>query len=87
MKKIFDRVAGLVKSTSKFPTYRRRFRQVVKSLVTHALAKQGGSAGQETNTQASGFTGQATNTPASGFTGQVTNTPPSVKLGASDELV
>lgn len=82
-----DRIGGLVKSTSKFPTYRRRFRQVVKSLVIHALAKEAGSAGHVTNTRASGSTGQETNTPASSFTGQVTNSPTSVKLGASDELV
>lgn len=49
----FDRMVGLVKSTSKFPTYRRRFRQVVKSLVIHALAKEAGSTGQVTNTPAS----------------------------------
>lgn len=83
----FDRMEGLVKSTSKFPTYRRRFSQVVKSLVIHALAEEVGSTGQGTNSPASGFTGQVTNTRASGYAGQVTNKPASVKLGASDELV
>ncbi|KAK1383294.1 Cyclin-dependent kinase inhibitor 1-like [Heracleum sosnowskyi] len=72
---IARRMVGLVKSTSKFPTYRRRFRQVVKSLVIHELAKEAGS------------TGQGTNSPASGVTGQETSTQASVKLGASDELV
>ncbi|KAL1824319.1 hypothetical protein ACET3Z_011097 [Daucus carota] len=52
---IARRMVGLVKSTSKFPTYRRKLRQVVKSLVIHALAKEGGPTP----------TGQVTNMPAS----------------------
>lgn len=31
----------MVRSVSKLPTYRRRFRQVVKALITYWLEKQG----------------------------------------------
>lgn len=32
---------GMVRSVSKLPTYRRRFRKVVKALITYCLEKQG----------------------------------------------
>ncbi|CAN8276466.1 unnamed protein product [Cochlearia groenlandica] len=38
---ISRRMMGMVRSISKLPTYRRRFRQVVKSLITYSLEKQG----------------------------------------------
>lgn len=31
-----NRMIGLIRSVSKFPTYRRRFRQVVKALVSYS---------------------------------------------------
>ncbi|KAK6237621.1 hypothetical protein QUC31_003090 [Theobroma cacao] len=37
---ISRRMVGMVRSVSKLPTYRRRFRQVVKDLVAHASEKQ-----------------------------------------------
>ncbi|OMP02044.1 hypothetical protein COLO4_11397 [Corchorus olitorius] len=37
---ISRRMLGIVRSISKFPTYRRRFRQVVKELVAHGSEKQ-----------------------------------------------
>ncbi|CAN6986376.1 unnamed protein product [Brassica oleracea var. botrytis] len=38
---ISRRMMGMVRSVSKLPTYRRRFRQVVKALITYWLEKQG----------------------------------------------
>ncbi|KAJ9170713.1 hypothetical protein P3X46_018802 [Hevea brasiliensis] len=38
---ISRRMIGMVRSASKFPTYRRRFRQVVKALVTYSTDKEG----------------------------------------------
>ncbi|XVF61148.1 hypothetical protein PTKIN_Ptkin08bG0106100 [Pterospermum kingtungense] len=37
---ISRRMVGMVRSASKLPTYRRRFRQVVKDLIVHASEKQ-----------------------------------------------
>ncbi|XWS29859.1 hypothetical protein CRYUN_Cryun24cG0066200 [Craigia yunnanensis] len=37
---ISRRMVGMVRSASKLPTYRKRFRQVVKDLIAHALEKQ-----------------------------------------------
>ncbi|XP_022773953.1 uncharacterized membrane protein At3g27390-like [Durio zibethinus] len=37
---ISRRMVGMVRSASKLPTYRRRFRQVVKDLIAHASEKQ-----------------------------------------------
>ncbi|XVE87139.1 hypothetical protein DITRI_Ditri18aG0092500 [Diplodiscus trichospermus] len=37
---ISRRMVGMVRSASKLPTYRRRFRQVVKDLMAHAYEKQ-----------------------------------------------
>ncbi|GKU94728.1 hypothetical protein SLEP1_g8175 [Rubroshorea leprosula] len=39
IKGISRRMLGMVRGISKFPTYRRRFRQVVKALVTHGVEK------------------------------------------------
>lgn len=36
----FCRMAGMVRSVSKFPTYRRMFRQVVKDLVAYSSEKE-----------------------------------------------
>ncbi|XP_061347005.1 uncharacterized membrane protein At3g27390 [Gastrolobium bilobum] len=36
---ISRRMIGMIRSVSKLPTYRRKFRQVVKALVTHSLEK------------------------------------------------
>lgn len=33
------RMIGMIRSVSKLPTYRRKFRHVVKALVTHSLEK------------------------------------------------
>ncbi|KAK3015772.1 LOW QUALITY PROTEIN: hypothetical protein RJ639_005427 [Escallonia herrerae] len=41
MEGIIRRMMGIVRSTSKFPTYRRRFRQIVKTLVIHSEKKEG----------------------------------------------
>ncbi|KAF2579974.1 hypothetical protein F2Q68_00006068 [Brassica cretica] len=38
---ISRRMMGMVRSVSKLPTYRRRFRQVIKALITYWLEKQG----------------------------------------------
>jgi hypothetical protein len=38
---ISRRMMGMVRSVSKLPTYRRRFRQVVKALITYYSEKQG----------------------------------------------
>ncbi|GAV80687.1 hypothetical protein CFOL_v3_24147 [Cephalotus follicularis] len=38
---ISRRMIGMVRSVSKFPTYRRRFRQVVKALITYSIEKEG----------------------------------------------
>lgn len=38
---VCSRMMGMVRSVSKLPTYRRRFRQVVKALITYHLEKQG----------------------------------------------
>jgi len=38
---ISRRMMGMVRSVSKLPTYRRRFRKVVKALITYWLEKQG----------------------------------------------
>ncbi|XP_010548414.1 PREDICTED: uncharacterized membrane protein At3g27390 [Tarenaya hassleriana] len=38
---ISRRMMGMVRSVSKLPTYRRRFRQVVKTLITYSLEKEG----------------------------------------------
>ncbi|KAF2283703.1 hypothetical protein GH714_014282 [Hevea brasiliensis] len=38
---ISRRMIGMVRSVSKFPTYRRRFRQVVKALITYSTDKEG----------------------------------------------
>ncbi|XP_030975650.1 uncharacterized membrane protein At3g27390 [Quercus lobata] len=37
---ISRRMIGMIRSVSKFPTYRRRFRQVVKDLITYSLEKE-----------------------------------------------
>lgn len=34
------RMIGMMRSVSKFPTYRRRFRLVVKALMTHAVQNE-----------------------------------------------
>lgn len=34
-----NRMIGLIRSVSKFPTYRRRFRQVVKALVSYSESR------------------------------------------------
>ena len=39
----FCRMMGMVRSVSKFPTYRRRFRQVVKDLVAYSSEKEASS--------------------------------------------
>ncbi|KAK9096899.1 hypothetical protein Sjap_022396 [Stephania japonica] len=38
---ISRRVNGITRSVSKFPTYRRRYRQVVKALIAYSLGKEG----------------------------------------------
>jgi len=38
---ISRRMVGMIRSVSKFPTYRRRFRQIVKALVIYSLEKEG----------------------------------------------
>ncbi|KAG8384394.1 hypothetical protein BUALT_Bualt04G0113500 [Buddleja alternifolia] len=38
---ISRRMIGISRSVSKLPTYRRRFRQVVKDLITHSIGKEG----------------------------------------------
>lgn len=38
--KFHGRMIGMIRSVSKFPTYRRRFRQVVKELIIYAVAKE-----------------------------------------------
>ncbi|XP_010269252.1 PREDICTED: uncharacterized membrane protein At3g27390 [Nelumbo nucifera] len=38
---ISRRLIGMMRSISKFPTYRRRFRQVVKVLITYSVEKEG----------------------------------------------
>ncbi|KAK9285036.1 hypothetical protein L1049_024220 [Liquidambar formosana] len=38
---ISRRMIGMVRGISKLPTYRRKFRQVVKALVTYSLEKEG----------------------------------------------
>ncbi|KAL2551994.1 hypothetical protein Fot_05613 [Forsythia ovata] len=40
---ISRRMVGMTRSVSKFPTYRRRYRHVVKNLVCYSLAKEGSS--------------------------------------------
>ncbi|KAI3452032.1 hypothetical protein Pfo_008697 [Paulownia fortunei] len=40
---ISRRMMGMNKSVSKFPTYRRRYRQVVKDLIIHSIIKDGSS--------------------------------------------
>ncbi|MBA0832496.1 hypothetical protein Goarm_016885 [Gossypium armourianum] len=40
MEGISRRMIGIARSMSKLPTYRRKFRQVVKELITHASDKQ-----------------------------------------------
>uniref|UniRef100_A0A453C346 Uncharacterized protein n=1 Tax=Aegilops tauschii subsp. strangulata TaxID=200361 RepID=A0A453C346_AEGTS len=35
------RMVGIVRSMSKFPTYRRRYRHVVKLLVAYAVEREG----------------------------------------------
>jgi len=37
---ITRRMIGMIRSVSKFPTYRRRFQQVVKGLITYSLEKE-----------------------------------------------
>ncbi|KAF3974857.1 hypothetical protein CMV_001838 [Castanea mollissima] len=37
---ISRRMIGMIRSVSKFPTYRRRFRQVVKDLITYTLEEE-----------------------------------------------
>lgn len=37
---ISRRMIGMIGSVSKFPTYRRRFRQVVKELIVYSMAKE-----------------------------------------------
>ncbi|KAK3142468.1 hypothetical protein QOZ80_4BG0346800 [Eleusine coracana subsp. coracana] len=41
---ISRRLVGIVRSLSKFPTYRRRFRHVVKLLVAYSIEREGSSA-------------------------------------------
>ncbi|CAJ1932861.1 unnamed protein product [Sphenostylis stenocarpa] len=36
---IFRRMIGMIKGVSKLPTYRRKFRQIVKALIVHSLEK------------------------------------------------
>ncbi|KAA8531708.1 hypothetical protein F0562_006575 [Nyssa sinensis] len=38
---ISRRMMGMIRSVSKFPTYRRRFRQIVKALIIYSVAKEG----------------------------------------------
>lgn len=35
------RMTGMLRSMSKLPTYRRRFRQIVKALVIYSIEKEG----------------------------------------------
>jgi hypothetical protein len=37
----FARLVGIVRSLSKFPTFRRRFRHVVKLLVAYSIEREG----------------------------------------------
>lgn len=48
------RMLGIIRSSTKLPTYRRRFRQVVKALVAFALAKEGGSKAVDYSSSKSG---------------------------------
>ncbi|KAL7186095.1 hypothetical protein ACSBR2_027951 [Camellia fascicularis] len=32
---------GMIRSVSKFPTYRRRFRQIVNALIIYSIEKEG----------------------------------------------
>ncbi|XP_058089144.1 uncharacterized membrane protein At3g27390 [Magnolia sinica] len=50
---ISRRVIGMTRSVSKFPTYRRRFRNVVKALVAYSLERGGSSASHSTRSVAS----------------------------------
>lgn len=38
---ISRRMMGMIRSVSKFPTYRRRFRQIVKALIIYSIEKEG----------------------------------------------
>lgn len=40
---ISRRMIGMLRSVSKFPTYRRRFRHIVKALIIYSIAKEEGS--------------------------------------------
>jgi len=40
----FCRLVGIVRSLSKFPTYRRRYRHVVKLLIAYSIERESSSA-------------------------------------------
>ncbi|KAK1314514.1 putative membrane protein [Acorus calamus] len=50
---ISRRLVGMTRSITKFPTYRRRFRQVVKALISYSLEKEGSSKTHSTLSRAS----------------------------------
>ncbi|XP_077214104.1 putative membrane protein At3g27390 [Tasmannia lanceolata] len=47
------RLIGMMRSVSKLPTYRRRYRQVVKALIAYSLEKEGSIASRSTKSVAS----------------------------------
>jgi len=39
MNTLIVRMIGMIRGVSKLPTYRRKFRQIVKALITHSMEK------------------------------------------------
>jgi hypothetical protein len=55
MRVCIGRLVGIVRSLSKFPTYRRRYRHVVKLLIAYAIERDGSCRSSASSTHSVSF--------------------------------